>query len=384
MAVAAILSLAACSTIEPVDSPDSLITFAVVNKLPQTRVAGLVYDNGPFGTFAWWHADAWTSTADASKLSNIFMDNQQIDKNTTTNVWAPTVDYYWTKTGYLTFASYSPYVTGAQKGFSAVPVYTVDKGFTFDDYTIQNLTNDAAIDVMYADLATDCTKNTNTDGTAVTDNASTESGFKGVPTIFHHALTKVGVALKVKNDYKNANVDNINVIVKDVKLVTVNSKGDFVQLPAAAWTSDGSVTDTYAYLTEGTDTPITLYFFQDDDYTTPKPVVTDFTNTNVVRLLLPQTLTVNDPSDATDLLTAHQHVAVKYTVRTWYHSNATPVDEEVTTTALLKNVTVPSWTPNMSVIYNITINPYADDPITFDPAVLDWEAVVSSPVTVGE
>ena len=114
------------------------------------------------------------------------------------------------------------------------------------------------------------------------------------------------------------------------------------------------------------------------------PVVTEFTNTNVIRLLLPQTLTVNDTTDPTDLLTAHQHVAVKYTVRTWYHSNATPVDEEVTTTALLKNVTVPSWTPNMSVVYNITINPYSDNPITFDPAVVDWEAVVSSPVTVGE
>lgn len=383
MAAAAILSLAACSTFEPVDTPDSLITFAVVNNLPQTRAtAGLEYTNGPFGTFAWWTNNTWSNTADADKLYHVFMENQQITN--TTGVWAPTTDYYWTKTGYITFASYSPYVSGAEKGFSAVPEYTVADGFKFDDYTVVDDTN---IDVMYATLAENCTKNTNTDSTEVTDNANPESGYAGVPTIFHHALTKVQVAVRMKTERKNPNVRNINIEVTNITFQNINKKGSFVQLPNPTWTLPATpVTANYLYF-DGSTTPEVLWFFEnDDDSDQANPRVTTYTPISTSRMLLPQELTAIDTTDPTDNADNHQNVEISYRIKMWYKDNTTPAVETITSTVVLYNdagsPAVTEWTPNMSVLYRITIDPYSDKKVTFDPAVIDWADTVNSDLLI--
>ena len=111
-AVAALAALAACSKIETVESTREVpITFSVMNHLQQTKAtAGLEYPKGvPFGTYAWWTENTWASTAAASKTQYVFMENEKIQhvaaSGTDPNQWLPEHTYYWTKTGYITFAS---------------------------------------------------------------------------------------------------------------------------------------------------------------------------------------------------------------------------------------------------------------------------------------
>mgnify|MGYP007102065879 FL=1 len=44
----------------------------------------------------------------------------------------------------------------------------------------------------------------------------------------------------------------------------------------------------------------------------------------------------------------------------------------MTATVDLVTDAIPTWSPNMSIVYNITIDPISKDPILFDPAIADW------------
>ena len=394
IAATAIVAMAACSKVETVDTySPSAISFSVVNHLQQTKAtAGLTYPTSvPFGSFAWWTQNVWESTTD--KQNFVFMDNQEVAYNSTDKEWAPTIPFYWTKTGYITFASYSPYTeNGSDKGYSAVPEYDVTKGFLFTDYTIVDGTD---IDLMYANLAADCTKNTNTNGVEVTDDNNPESGFKGVPTIFNHALCQIGFEFRAIGRM-NPNVDSIKVVLKDVDIKNIDKKGSFTQIPAsgAKWASDHTVLADYDYApVDGTDYDSSTgaegveLVLLDGTNAAVVAADTNYTALSTTRILLPQALEA-DPADPTSdpiVSTTDQKLVVNYVVMIKYHSAPTVwATEEVTSEVRLNNGNITAWRDNQNITYRISINPYSTVPVTFDPAVVDWTDVFSTDINLNQ
>lgn len=390
LAAAALTVLAACTKIETVESTvETPISFSVLNHLQRTKAqvlpfTGTEYPTGvSFGTYAWWTSDTWANTANDNKLQFIFMNNEEISHSEATATeaakWAPATTYYWTKTGYITFASYSPYVnstTAASKGFSAVPTYSVTNGFTFPDYTVVGNSN---VDLMYADLAASCTKTTNANGNSVLDGTTgdngTDHGYAGVPTIFNHALCQVGFAFRCVGT-KNPNVTEIKVVVTDVDIKNISKKGSFTQNNTPKWVAaDRTVADNVADydFDPATDLELTMIDKLVADAYSTEEAAASYSAIAEKRILLPQTL-LNTPAD-TD-----QKVTIAYTIKIKYDSDPDNyATEYVTSTVNLYTAGLTTWSDNQNITYRITINPYSDVPVTFDPAIVSWTDVYSYP-----
>ena len=389
IAAAAVVAMAACSKVETIDNtPAKEIRFSVVNHLQQTKASttGLVYPTSvPFGTFAWWTEHDWTGVA--ADQTYVFMDNQEITWHSieanTPEVWAPTTTYYWTKTGKITFASYSPYTDGTDNGFSAEPVYDITNGFLFTNYTV---VDDTDVDLMYANLAANCSQSSNESGTLVYDGTTgengTDHGYSGVPTIFNHALCQLGFAFRAIG-HKNPNVDRIVIDVTDVDIKNIDYKGSFTEKPTTStdpkWASTHAAANykDYEYAPDET-----MHLTLIDNTTANLESTTNYTSLGKTRILLPQTL-INS-QNALDA-TTDQVLVVKYTIKTKYTS-VTLTDEtaagywateDVVSTVRLHNGNIAAWADNQNITYRISINPYTTA-ITFDPAVVDWDDMVYS------
>ena len=384
IAIAAIAAMAACTRNEINDPrPESPIRFSVINHLQQTKAtAGLEYPTSvPFGSFAWWTADHWAG--EATDQNFVFMSNQEVAYDETNKEWAPTTAFYWTKTGYITFASYSPYVTDAtkaSKGFSAIPSYDVEKGFLFNDYTVVDGTN---VDLMYSNLAADCTKSTNVNGADVTNDTNPEGAFTGVPTVFNHALCQIGFEFRAIGR-KNPNVSKIKIVLNDVDIKNIDKKGSFTQNPAsgAKWSSDHTVLAEYDYAPSSA---IELNLIENTAANVAS--TTNYTSLNKTRILLPQELEADPADPATDPITTttDQKLVVNYTIMIEYESAPNVwATEEVTSEVRLNNGTITAWRDNQNITYRISINPYSTVPVTFDPAVVDWTDVYSTDVNLNQ
>ena len=390
----AAMATMACAKVESNDStPDNPIRFAVVNHLQQQTKAttGLEYPTDvPFGAFAWWTENNWTGIA--ADQSYVFMDNEQVSYQTSgnTHYWAPSSTYYWTKSGKLTFASYSPYVnadTKTSKGFSVIPSYNVTNGFLFTNYTVVDATN---VDLMYANLADNCTQNSNNDGSLVYDGSTgdngTDHGYAGVPTIFNHALCRLGFEFRALGNL-NPNVDKINIELTGVSISNIDKTGSFTQTPAVTTPATPRWSTVHAPVS-----PATLATYSFSPASTivmeVKPDNADnrasvaYTHTNVYRILLPQALQNGTDAIAT---TTDQKLVVTYNIKSHYKNTAENVwatETGVTSTIRLYKGNITEWKENQNITYRITINPYDSTPVTFDPAVVDWTNVTSGDIVV--
>ena len=381
-AVAAVMTMAACTDVNlKNDGPEVPVSFAVINHLQQTKAqtlpySGMTYPTGvPFGTFAWWTQNAWTGIA--ADQAKVFMNNEKVAY--ASGIWAPVTTYYWTKSGYITFASYSPYTSnGSDSGYSEIPSYSVTDGFVFNNYSIVDGTN---IDLMYADLAANCTQQTNVDGTSVLDEG--DSGFSGVPTIFNHALCQINFVFRAIGKM-NPNVDRIVIVVNDVDIKNINKKGSFAQNNSPRWASSHAAANMADYdfapasalelnLLDGSDPAVVA-------------ATNNYTALGVSRILLPQVLLNSADAIAS---TTDQLLSVTYTVKTHYTS--APADEsdpdywateDLVSSVRLNNGTIAAWGDNQNITYRISINPYLSTAITFDPAVVSWEDVYSTDIPI--
>ncbi|MBO4557277.1 MAG: fimbrillin family protein [Bacteroidales bacterium] len=344
IALAAVVALASCTKVKTDSEKSEAITFKVINYLQQTK-ANTAYTGDAFGTFAYWDATDWATNGDA----NVFMDNEKIAQDPTyaaAGEWGPATQYFWPKTGKLTFASYSPYTAGSDNGFSEKPVFAKTSGFVFKNYTI---VDDTDVDLMVADLATDQTKNN--------PEYQLSGNTDGVPTLFHHVLSQVGFLFKTVAN-PNPNVEYSKIILKEVKINDINNKGTYTQNNTNVWAGQTG-TASYNY---NPATGNNVELIPGEDAKAPKVES---------RIVLPQTLTA-----------AGQQVELSYTIVTKYKSNDTPAEEEVTSTADLVTSAIASWDPNMSIVYTITINPLSDEPILFDPAVAPWDNVTDGTINI--
>ena len=182
IAIAALAASVACSKVQTADLQKE-ISFEVAQGV-QTKASGSQYDNGAFGTYAWYNGNDGSNTE--------FMVNETVDK--IGGVWKTKYNtFYWPKTGNVEFISYSPFA-GLNNVADTIPAITRTtiqyKGIS----TVVDATH-PAVDYMYADKAI-ATKNVDSVLDSLGRGAGNDSGYSGVPTIFRHALAKVSFKLK--------------------------------------------------------------------------------------------------------------------------------------------------------------------------------------------
>jgi len=362
LAAAAVAAMAACTKNDVAVTPQREINFEVANSV-QTKASGSVYSNGAFGTYAWFNG------------TDQFMINETVDK--VGGVWKTSVNtFYWPKTGSIDFISYSPFA-GTNGTAGTVPTVT-SSTISYSGVTA------GATDIMYADKVT-CASNVN----EVTDSDSADSGFKGVPTVFHHALAKLSFKIKANfleyTDATTSTTTKWEVTVTSAQISGFKTTGDC----ALTWdstnkvwtkpvTSVGSV--DYNVWTNLSGATAAQELVDNTTYPTGVKLTTTAQDLNAASgFVIPQVL----DADAQKLtLTIH----IKTTL-----SNSLTIEEDLTKTVDIKDIsTLAAWQMNENIVYTINIkptasdatNPHNDDPedviITFDPAVADWTTVDTS------
>ena len=360
IAAATMAAMVACTKVNPTGDAQREINFEVANSLTKAT-SGSVYNNGAFGSYAWFN-----NTDD-------FMVNEKVDKSG--GVWK-TVDhtFYWPKTGSISFISYSPF-EGTSDTAGSVPAITKNS-ISYANYTVGNT------DLMYADKAT-CSANVD----EVTDDAdgNADSGFTGVPTVFRHALAKLSFKIKANfityTDATTNTTTNWEVTVTSAKIGGFKTTGDC----ALALNSDG----------KSWDKPVTTVNSVDYNVWTnlsggsAEQELVDATTypSGVVLTTSPQDLAAASGYVMPQVLTAGaQQLKLTVHIKTTL-SNGKVINEDFNPTIDIMNISsLKAWQMNENIVYTINIKPTAiadpnnnDNPndviITFDPAVAGWTNV---------
>ena len=366
LAAAVLVALAACTKTEIAPEAQREISFAVANNVRARAdvVSAAIYQNGPFGTYAWFNG------------TNDFMVNEQVDQ--ISGVWK-TKDhtFYWPKTGSIDFISYSPFA-GTSDSPGSVPVVTKDS-IKYNNLTVGN------VDIMYADKVT-CSSNVDN----VRDSLGTgsDSGFSGVPTIFRHALAKL--SFKVMANFTEwpdpqspTDTTKWEITLNSFSIGGFLNKGDC----ALGWDAS-TKTWNKPKVNIGTATePVYVYIWNVTDSTsrtTAQPLVTS----PIVLTTEPQDLGAATGFVLPQILTADaQTITINAHIKTTL-SNGRVINEDFEKTINIRDISnLKAWEMNQNIVYTIKFKPTAkvdqddtpeDVTITFDPAVADWTNVNTS------
>jgi len=364
---AAVAALAACTKSEVNPSvPDKAVTFEVANYVSPVTKA-----NVSFGTGNTFHTNAWVHTMLSGAASTqAFMENEEISWNSTDKQWMPSRMYYWPKTGYVNFFSYAGSIN---------PTATAEGSITYTNATI-----DVDDDILVADAAYEYTGNVST-------YHLDDAGVTGVPTLFHHMLSKVTFNIKL---------DATDAIISDAyewEVVVDESKFGYVNKGTAAFTfTDGESANVAAPVenvrtwAEAKDFAWTIVANNKDSELASTVIGSSnkMTPTNAQKVSEVKTL-FNEisvlPQDLTNDANAWAQFSLTYTIKSTYKTD--PADD-TTWKFITETVTVPltdiltyvpsitGWKMNYKYIYNIIIKP--GEPVLFDPAVVDWEETTAT------
>ena len=385
-AAAALVALAACSKIEISDTPETSkkISFEVANYMAQTKAETSLITEGyeTFKTNAWYH-----SPSDGTQY---FMKNVDINWNTSTaNSWAPDIDYFWPKTGYINFYSYAgtqnpnTYYGGTTGSETEGTLVYTDKVIAYND------------NILVADAAYGYNENKSTyhkDNVSVT----------GVPTLFRHYLSKLAfnVQLKTTDAKKTATnryeVDVLDAYVKVLNKGTLTLTNDDPKTSrdvtsddaqTQAWTNSNTSKPNVAWVgaawseTAGSETFEKIQVVAAASATERRDMIvpatlhlalnaTQQTETGDALILLKERTVM--PQSLSDNVVFY----IQYKVRTYHNDEANPYSTETLTfgptplTTLVNNAIV-DWNKNTKYTYNVIIDPVATK-ILFDPAVEEW------------
>lgn len=352
------VALASCVKNEPAPSvtQQDEISFAAPVVGLNTKAANEVWNNYPTATdynFAVWAH--YYDAADGNKFTEfgagqVYMDEVEVSYNQTLNGWAPATSYYWPKNGSLTFIAYSP---ASKKEYASLTA----EGIQFTNYAVDQ---DAAtqVDLLFSERAYNKTqvddKKTGSDVTNE-DSSVTSDIYKGVHLSFKHALSSILFTAKTAAEYTNTVIK-----LKEIKLIGVNSIGNFKQGLANAPTG-ATATDDDLWVNENTPIDYTVsnlsqVLNNSESYYTSTNSTTAPTAANGLRssdfILLPQAI----PADA--------KIQVTYTIKSSESAELTQVLQ-----ADLKMTNVEEWKRGFRYIYNIIIGL---EEIYFEPYVAPW------------
>lgn len=350
LAAAAGIVLSGCVKNEPANTfgaSDAKITFEAPAVGASTRAIPGEIDNSAaypvdekFNVWGWYHEGDYTNFA---ALTNYMTqaDGKPVTVAKEGNTWAPETDYFWPKTGKLTFAAYSP--------AEAAGTYThTAEGLQITGFTVPAVSGQ--YDLMYSDRAYNRTSSDkNYSGSAT-------NTYDGVDIVFHHALSSIVFKVGTKEDYSTG--ADIDFTIKSITIKNVYGAGDFNE---TLTDGNGSTTRTPAWTATG-DANVEYVAFT-GDFAVPEDGETYTEPTGAADLiLLPQSFESNDAAV----------VEIAYTYET-----AASGEIAATETFILKNSTnAKTWEPNKRYTYRIL---FGLEKITFAPIVENWEDVVVEP-----
>lgn len=296
-----------------------------------------------FKVWGWYHEGDYSGFGTSTNWKNYMTDNDgnpitvEYDGNSS---WDSATDYFWPKTGKLTFAAYSP--------ADAEGTYThTDKGLQIAGFTVADVGEQ--YDLMYSDRAYNRNSSTNlyTPGTAT-------NPYTGVDIVFRHALSSIVFKVGTAADYTNA--DN-TFKIKSITIKNVYGAGDFNEgltdrnnstTRDPQWTVTGTADKEYVAFTGDFTVP--------NDQTTVEPANTPDKPTDLI--LLPQSFETNN----------NAIVEIVYT----YGTKASGEIKHTETFKLNDATHVQAWKPNKRYTYNII---FGLDKIYFAPVVEAWDDV---------
>lgn len=350
LAAAAGIVLSGCVKNEPADTfgaSDAKITFEAPAVGASTRAVPGEIDNSAaypenesFNVWGWYHENTYTSF-DALTNYMTQADGKPIMVAKEGNTWAPATDYFWPKTGKLTFAAYSP--------ADAAGTFThTAEGLQIAGFTVPAV--GGQYDLMYSDRAYNRTSSDNNYSGSATNT------YDGVDIVFHHALSSIVFKVGTKENYSTG--ADIDFKIKSITIKNVYGAGDFNE---TLTDGNGSTTRTPAWTATG-DANVAYVAFT-GDFAVPEDGKTYTEPTGAADLiLLPQSFESNTAAV----------VEIVYT----YETAASGAIEATETFNLNSTTNAMAWEPNKRYTYRII---FGLDKITFAPIVENWEDVTVEP-----
>lgn len=316
-----------------------------------TRSIGEIQTSYPqdetFNVYALWTQGDYSLWGDGTLyMDNIKVVNQPLlgevgDKSG----WAPEQDYYWPKTGKLTFAAYSP-SRAAQHG-----TITYDgAGLKIDNFVIRpdgyNSTTDAQsttaqYDLLYSVRTYDCTSSTG------------GMTYNGVDIHFKHALSSVQFTVKTMEAYAG------DILLKNITLKKIGSKGTFMQT-----ITDGAKSDTESPQWSAPSGMVEKYEVFNDPMgkkvTNEVVKLSDASLNGIDMILLPQDFTLN----------ANAELCITFSIPQGGGMLDQTITRKLQDLAFTGSTMGAKWEIGKRYIYHLT---FALNKIHFSPEVAAWE-----------
>lgn len=220
------LSLAGCGKTDPglvepevgvrrIDFPTPLVSAA-------TRAAtdNVAYpENSTFGVFGLHYPDenfaGWENTPEATLyIPGVeFMYESGIDDATPgSGAWISEPEYYWMKTGQMSFAAWSPF-----RAKNAGTLTYGAKGLSIDGF---NCGANGDMDLMYSERVYD-----------KTSSAGTNPTYDGIDIVFHHALACLKFKMAYSSDFSSqaSSSKPAKIEISRIILWGFNRKGNFLE-----------------------------------------------------------------------------------------------------------------------------------------------------------
>lgn len=344
MMIFALVALAAgCSKVEVVNTPEREISFTVGSYAPATKAVA-VTEFTSFKSKGYLYAEGVTGAQDFFGAAG-----ETITFNGT-DTWAPSHPYYWPKgeSSYINFVSWYD-KNGAPTTVSETAISWSNRTIAPDD------------NILVADVAWRYKENTS-NGAQYTDDAITS----GVPTLFHHVLSRVQINVRatVAVDPSNANV-TYEVSIQNARLEGIYQTGTM-----SLANTEMSSTGTSAWVSANNND------FLWSAVGNAGNIAVVSTNTTVGTAATPPILP--ESSFMPQNLGNDAKLVITYTITTTSGSTVTSTESDIPATIVLNkiknasDIEITEWAPNKIYTYNIAINPVGD-PILIEPAVeADW------------
>ena len=392
---AAILAVTTCAFIgctknevKSISDNPQAVRFLPLNGKHSTKVMvnGTTYPADlPFGTLA-YYLPSGNWNANMANATLYIPISKVVNKSgaTSGNAWeVEGKEYYWPKSGSLTFFAYSPFSYQEPNGGElAIESLSGNDGIQIVDYDVDAHQD---TDFMVADIAKDKKANEDQPGSSL---------YNGVPVVFRHKLSQIvginfqtvitsttatGTAL-VEHDYAHGHSEiagdleagDIVFKLKKVEVRNLYTKGTY----GYTHTNAASVTDDWMTHAEKKD----YHWF--DKETAPEAFAgnTKFNLTyktykatrNDYLLILPQALKTSAPTITTPAA-EDPLIHIEYQVLT-YSDNIHYSTEEVSEDVYLYNIhnSASAIEKNKKITYNFKIN-LEDRKIYWAPSVERWE-----------
>ena len=326
------------------------ITFAVGKyATDKTKAESVLPEFTSFSSKGFLHADGMSSTQD------FFGANGETISYNGTDTWEPSHPYYWPKSdkSYINFVSW--YANN-----DIVPNTATETSFIISNREIQATDN-----ILIADEAWLYRANANNYYTT------------GVPTLFHHVLSRVQFNIKAtRTDDPDNQYASYEVIIQNASLEGIYRRGTMTLTNSARtetgtrdWYSIPSPTTMWETGAGSNQTPFTLV---SSDLT----IGTQGSTILEMRSFMPQVL-----GNGAKLVLTYTIVAKSNNVETSRESDI-PATVVLNTILNSSDVNINQWLPNRKYTYTIAINPVSAE-IVLNPVVeADWEDYLTTTAVV--